>query len=244
MDNKGECFRLKKAVININHFIEELTHKLELKTAFTIPIFGGIDIPESTFFSWIIVAVVGVLCFAATRKLSVRPSNFQLYIEALVEFTTKMFENSLGHGAKQYVDYILVVATYLVFSNVFVGLLGQSPPTRDLNVTAALAIMSIILIQYASIKAKGSKGYLKSFGEPVKIIAPLNVLEILIKPLSLCMRLFGNIFGAYLIMEIIRIVLPVGVPAVFSIYFELFDGTLQAYLFVFLTSLYLKEATE
>ncbi len=228
----------------MEHFIEELNHVLELKTAFTIPIFGGIDIPQSTFYTSVIVVVVGVLCFLATRRLSIRPSNFQLYIEALVEFPTNMFENTLGEHGKQYVDYILTVGTYLIFSNVFVGLIGKSPPTRDLNVTAALAIMSIILIQYAGIKAKGPGKYLKSFGEPIKIIAPLNVLEILIKPLSLCMRLFGNIFGAFLIMEIIRILIPVGVPAVFSIYFELFDGTLQAYLFIFLTSLYIKEATE
>ena len=76
------------------------------------------------------------------------------------------------------------------------------------------------------------------------VIAPMNVLELLIRPLSLCMRLFGNILGATVIMELIKAVAPVIVPAMFSLYFDIFDGAIQAYVFVFLTSLYIKEAVE
>ena len=64
------------------------------------------------------------------------------------------------------------------------------------------------------------------------------------RPLSLCMRLFGNVLGAFVIMELIKIVVPVFLPAVFSLYFDLFDGLLQAYVFVFLTSMYISEAIE
>ena len=91
---------------------------------------------------------------------------------------------------------------------------------------------------------KGAKGWLKSFAEPVAIVAPINILELVIKPLSLCMRLFGNVLGAFVIMKLIESVLPVFLPVVFSAYFDLFDGLIQAYVFVFLTGLFIKEAIE
>ena len=73
---------------------------------------------------------------------------------------------------------------------------------------------------------------------------PINILEVVIRPTSLCMRLFGNVLGAFVIMKLIEYVLPVGLPVIFSAYFDLFDGLLQAYVFVFLTSLYISEEIE
>ena len=104
--------------------------------------------------------------------------------------------------------------------------------------------MSIILIEASGIRKKGVKKWFKSFAEPVAVIAPINVLEIFIRPLSLCMRLFGNVLGAFVIMELIKQILPVGLPLPFSFYFDIFDGLIQAYVFVFLTSLFIKEAVE
>ena len=132
---------------------------------------------------------------------------------------------------------------YLAFANL-IGLFGVKPPTKDLNVTAALALMSIVLVQYASIHSKGAGGWLKSFKEPMAIVTPINILELFIKPLSLCMRLFGNVLGAFVIMELIKILAPAVAPVPFSLYFDIFDGLIQAYVFVFLTSLYIREAVE
>ena len=73
---------------------------------------------------------------------------------------------------------------------------------------------------------------------------PINILELVIKPLSLCMRLFGNVLGAFVVMELIKLIVPVGLPVVFSFYFDVFDGLIQAYVFVFLTSLFMAEAME
>ena len=79
---------------------------------------------------------------------------------------------------------------------------------------------------------------------PMAILTHINILEIFIRPLSLCMRLFGNVLGAFVIMELVTLVVPVGVPAILSLYFDVFDGLIQAYVFVFLTSLYIAEAVE
>ena len=105
-------------------------------------------------------------------------------------------------------------------------------------------IMNIILVQVAAIRRKRIGGWLKGFTQPVAIVTPINILELGIKPLSLCMRLFGNVVGAFVIMELLKTVVPLFVPAVFSLYFDIFDGLLQAYVFVFLTSMYIKEALE
>ena len=80
--------------------------------------------------------------------------------------------------------------------------------------------------------------------EPIAIVTPINIMEVFIKPLSLCMRLFGNVLGAFVIMKLIEYILPVGLPVLFSAYFDIFDGLIQAYVFVFLTGLFIKESIE
>ena len=90
----------------------------------------------------------------------------------------------------------------------------------------------------------GLRGGLKKFSEPVAVVTPLNIMEIGIRPLSLCMRLFGNIFAGFVIMELVKMVVPVVVPIPLSLYFDVFDGMIQAVVFVFLTTLFLSESLE
>lgn len=224
---------------------EELLAELEVETVFTIRL-GNFEIPiaESTVITWVIMAVILLLSIFLTRNLKVRDiSKRQLIAETVVTKLESFVGDMTGEEGKRYVPYLCAVLLYIGMANL-IGLFGMKPPTKDLNVTAALAIMSIILIQYASIHAKGAKGWLKSFSQPLAIVTPINILELFIKPLSLCMRLFGNVLGAFVIMEMLKILVPVGIPVPFSFYFDVFDGLIQAYVFVFLTSLYIKEAVE
>ena len=138
---------------------------------------------------------------------------------------------------------MITIILYLGVSNM-ISLFGFKPPTKDLNVTAALAIMSMFLIEYSGIRKNGVKHWVKHFAEPVPLVAPIMVLEIVIRPLSLCMRLFGNVLGAFVIMELLKAIIPVIVPIPFSFYFDIFDGLLQAYVFVFLTALFMNEEQE
>ena len=124
------------------------------------------------------------------------------------------------------------------------GLFGVTPPTKDLNVTAGLAIMSALLIYVSQFRFHGLRGGLKKFSEPVSVVTPLNIMEIGIRPLSLCMRLFGNIFAGFVIMELVKMAVPVVVPIPLSLYFDVFDGMIQAIVFVFLTTLFLSESLE
>lgn len=218
--------------------------ELNCETAFTIPIFGGIDVGESVVVSWIIMAVLVLLSIVLTRNLKVEnPGKGQLLLEMAVGGLHGMVNGMVGEKGKRYVPYLMTVLVYIGFANV-IGLFGFKPPTKDLTVTIALAGMSIVLIEFAGIREKGTKKWLKSFAEPVAIMTPFNILEILIKPLSLCMRLFGNVLGAFVIMELIKNMVLIALPVPFSLYFDIFDGLIQAYVFVFLTSLFIKEAIE
>ncbi len=225
---------------------EELTCATTIKIPFLekIPLIGSDGIAESIVVTWILMAVLILFAFIMTRNLKVHNiSKRQAVIELIVTKITGMVEGMVGEDGKRYVTYLATVLIYVVIANIC-GIFGFKSPTKDLNVTIALAVMSIILIEYAGIHRKGVGKWLHSFIEPVPIIAPINVLELFIRPLSLCMRLFGNILGAFVIMELLKLVVPIFVPAVFSLYFDFFDGAIQAYVFVFLTSLFIKEATE
>ena len=218
--------------------------ELNCETAFSIPIAGGIDVSESVAVTWIIMAALVLISILVTRNLKVEnPGKGQLMLETVVASLHKMVSDMVGEHGQRYVPYLMTVLLYIGVANI-IGLFGMKPPTKDLTVTIALAVMSIVLIEAAGIIAKGPKGWIKSFAQPVAIMTPFNILEIVIKPLSLCMRLFGNVLGAFVIMELIKQVLPVALPVPFSLYFDIFDGLIQAYVFVFLTSLFIKEAVE
>ena len=218
--------------------------ELQCKTVFTIPVFGGIPVAESVAVTWVIMAVLLILSLVLVRNLSVEnPGKKQLLLETGVSFLHNFFKDILGEEGKMYIPYLMTVVIYIGIANIF-GVFGFVPPTKDLNCTIGLALTSIFLIEYAGFHKKGLKGFLKSFAEPAPIILPINILEVFIKPLSLCMRLFGNVLGAFVLMELITHIAPAIVPLPFSCYFDFFDGLLQAYVFVFLTSLYIKEAVE
>lgn len=222
----------------------ELVERLNVDTAFTIPVFGGIDIAESVVISWVVIAILTALAIFLTRGMKVwHPGKRQVIAETIVTWLDGFSQDMLGPDAKEYSEYISTVLLFIGLSNIM-GLFGMKPPTKDMNVTIALALMSIILIEAAGIRKKGGKGWLKSFTQPIAIVTPINILEIFIRPLSLCMRLFGNVLGSFVIMELIEMIVPVGLPLVFSMYFDIFDGFIQAYVFVFLTSLFIAEAAE
>ena len=206
--------------------------------------FGDIEVAESVVITWVIMAFMLILAICMTRNLKVQnPGKRQVILETAVCGLQNMVKGIIGEEGAGYVPYLVTVIVYIGISNI-IGLFGMKPPTKDLNVTGALAIMSIILIEYSGIHAKGVKRWAKSFAEPVAVVAPLNVLEIFIRPLSLCMRLFGNVLGAFVVMELLKIIMPAILPIPFSLYFDIFDGLIQAYVFVFLTSLFIKEAIE
>lgn len=241
--------------------MEEVIKQLNVRLVTTI---GGVRIFESVIFALIVIAILFVLSLWLGSGLKVRnPGKKQAAAEFIVTKLDDLMASIVSEEGKKYGTYLSVVLIFIGASNIIgvVGL-GFKPPSKDMMVPAALAIMSIILIEAANIRANGIGGWIKSKTKPSAVVTPINILEIAIRPLSLCMRLFGNILGAFVIMhlleaiplpvigkipvvgEYIQVVFHALLGGVAGLYFEFFDGFLQAYIFVFLTGLFIKEAVE
>ena len=225
----------------LEEFKESLVSELGNKTAFTIPVLGGVPVADSVVVTWIIMALLVVISLMLTRKLSVRsPGKVQVALEWAVQFLNGFVKTNIGTHWRPFAPWLGTIALYIGFSNL-IGILGLTPPTKDISVTTALAIMSMLLIYGSQFRYNGLLGGLKKFAAPMPLLLPINLMEVVIRPLALCMRLFGNILGAYIIMEMLKFVVPVVLPAIFSIYFDLFDGLIQTVVFVFLTTLFTGE---
>lgn len=129
----------------MENLASSLLEELNCETVFTIPVLGGIEIAESTVITWVIMAVLTLLAWLLTRNLKVdHISRRQAAVESAVTWLNGFVEGMIGEKGKRYVPYLVTVLVYIGFSNV-IGLFGLKPPTKDMNVTAALALMSIIL---------------------------------------------------------------------------------------------------
>ncbi|MCX8129561.1 MAG: F0F1 ATP synthase subunit A [Clostridia bacterium] len=248
--------------------MEDLNHVMESNDIFSFNVFGiKIPISDSIITMWIIMAVLVILAYVFTRKLKTIPEGKQNAIESLVEFVNNFLKDNMGHFWRPFAPYLGTILLFLVVSNIvsifsvlptgeeLYHLTGIkffehlphyviAPPTKDLNVTAAMGMMSILLVFFSAIRYKGFLGWIKSLAKPSPIMIPFNVLDYGTRTLSLSLRLFGNILAAYIVMELLYGFVSPVVPALFSLYFDLFDGALQAYIFVFLTSIYITEAVE
>jgi F-type H+-transporting ATPase subunit a len=213
--------------------------------------FGGfvLQISNSLLCVWIVMGLLIVLSLFAARKLTERPGRRQIVVETLVGFVRNMCRNTIGeHHYRRFVPYIGSLLLFIGLCNIlgvfnFIPGLHLYPPTKDINVTAPLAILTLLWMLYATLRYRGPLGTLKELFRPIPIVFPFKLMEYVTKPLSLCLRLFGNIVAAFLIMELVfRFLPPAAAP--FSAYFDLFDGVLQAYIFVFLTCVYIGESVE
>ena len=238
IDNQTE-----KGGSNTGNLTETLMEELNCETVFTLPVIGGIS--ECVVVTWILMAVLVLLSVILVRNLKVEnPGKVQLALEAGIGWAQDFFEGIIGKENRRYVPYLITVLLYLAAANTVAPLLGFKPPTKDLNVTAALAIMSMCLIEFSGIRKNGVKHWVKHFAQPVPVVAPIMILEIVIRPLSLCMRLFGNMLAGFVVLELLKFFVPLLIPIPVSFYFDIFDGLLQAYVFVFLTALFMTEEME
>ena len=233
---------------------------LEIKTVFTVTLFGyPIPVTETVIVSWAVMLILIAASLILTRKLKVIPTGHQAILETGVEFLNNFAKNQFGSFAKHLGPYmgslflfILVANLIPVFSPMELKAFGREffppfmlrPPTRDINVTAALAVISILLMLVCGFAARGFGGWFKRLLHPLPLMLPFNLMEYVIRPVSLALRLFGNILGGYVMMHLIEGLFPIALPMIFSLYFDFFDGAIQAVIFVFLTSLYISEAVK
>lgn len=211
--------------------------------------FRGQDhiIPDTIFNTFVVVVVLSLLGILVGRYFkrldpTRKPTKFQTIFEVLVEGVDNLVETNMGRHNLKFAPYIFTLALFLIVSNLF-GLTGLTPPTSDISVTLALALITFLLTQIFKWRSnRGLFGYLKSFTEPLAVITPVNIIGELATPISLSFRLFGNIMSGGLILTLLYTGLGKLTPLIAAPlhgYFDLFAGILQTFIFVMLSMLYI-----
>src|SRR6266487_4274195 len=213
----------------------------------------GVPVTNSIFTAWVVIAILVLFAYFSTRNMQALPSGFQNFWELIVELWVGISEQTMGRRrGRRFMPLVATAFLFILFSNWFgtlpIGYLtirnaeDQTVPIfrsadSDLNVTASMAILMILIAEFFELKTLGPLGYLKGLLIP----NPMRWLEIFTRPLSLAFRLFGNIFAGEVLLATMLTVAPY-VLFVF-IALELFVGLIQALIFSMLSLVFLSIAT-
>jgi len=190
----------------------------------------------------IVDLVLIFLAILIRKKLFQRPSKPQILFELIYTVFEEFVDETLGKKNLHFTPYIVTLFIFIWTCNM-IGLIpipGFMEPTRNLNVPLGLGIMAVAVVHYMAIKTKGLGKYLKGYAEPLAPLAPLNLVGELSKAVSISFRLFGNILGGSIIILVVSslvkfIIMPVGL----SLFFGMFVGTIQAFVFTMLALTYI-----
>lgn len=239
------------------------------KVLFNIPIFGGIPITETIVNTWIVMALIVGLCLFLTHGMQVHArTKRQVVAEYLVGMVRNMVKNNMGERFMHYVPFIGALFSLAMLSSL-ISMVGMFSPTGDLSTCVGWAVLVFVVITYYKIRTQHIGGYLKGFTQPVFIMTPLNMISEVATPISMAFRLFGNIASGSVVTlllygglaalssgilglipgavgEVLSMIpiFQLGIPAILSIYFDLFTSALQAFIFCMLTMMYIKLACE
>lgn len=227
---------------------------------FTIPMpIQDLTITESQINSWMVLLAIFWLCRYLTHGIAERPGcKRQLITEWIIEQTEKLVQSNMGSYFEGFAPFIAAIMAISAFSSLC-SLLGLYPPTSDVNIIGGWALLVFGLITYYKLKC-GPVHYLKSFADPIAVMTPMNVISEFATPISMSFRHYGNVLSGSVISTLVatglqgltKIVLgwlpgalgsipflQIGLPAILSIYFDVFSGLLQAFIFAMLTMLYI-----
>ncbi len=219
------------------------------KSEVIIELFGILDVTGEVVTMWIMLLFITLLSLIVKKSLKERPGKLQNVIETGVEYLDNFFADILGKKkSRKYFTFLASLFIFIIFSNYSgmipgVGLTDYvKAPTASLSVTAALGIVTFLFLQISGIR-HNAKHYFKHFVTPMFFMLPLLLLDEIIKPASLALRLYGNIFGEEMVTEELYHIFPIGAPVVMMVLSLLFCA-LQAMVFTMLVSIYLDEVTE
>lgn len=212
---------------------------------FFVSIFGKENATKSFDLLKMLIVVDLVLLIIALlirKRIFERPSQPQILFEMIYSYLEEFVTETLGKKRAHFTPYIVTLFLFIWLSNMIgmIPAVGFSEPTRNLNVPFGLGIVVILVVHYMSIKVKGFGNYLKGYAEPLFFLAPLNFIGELSKLVSIAFRLFGNILGGAIIILVVSslvkfVVLPVGL----QLFFGMFVGTVQAFVFTMLALTYI-----
>jgi F-type H+-transporting ATPase subunit a len=239
------------------------------------PIFRLPGIPDHVTYTWLVMVILTAVAFGASRNLQLVPRGLQNFLEVVLEQFLGMIDDVMGHEGRRYLPLLATLGLFILTGNLIGLVPGLSGPTGNLNTTAACALIVFVAYHAIGVRKQGALAYLKHFAGPVPLaLKPLMfVIEIishLARPLSLTLRLFGNMVGGHILLAVIFLLMGLdgligwalsgslagavvgGIGGVVTIVFtvgflyplKILVSFLQAFIFVMLTMLYISGALE
>ena len=210
----------------------------------------GFSVSSSVVMTWIVIAVLSVVAILirvfAIPRFQETPRGLQLILETAVGAIDNLTKEKYGHKNEGLSAYFFAMAALFVGSAV-VELVGFRPPTTDLSMTFSYALITFILINVFGVFKKGLKGRAQAYIKPNAIIAPFKLISDIAVPISLACRLFGNMLGGMIVVELIYFALgafSIGIPALLGLYFNAFHPLIQFFIFINLSLTFIGEAVE
>ncbi len=194
----------------------------------------------------LVLMAFGIAVRRTMKHATEVPGTFQNIAELIVEMLDGMIHASMGRNAAKFANYIGTIFIFIFISNIS-GLFGLRPPTADYGVTFPLGVMTFTLIFFNKIKYQKVSGFIKGLCDPWPIWAPINVIGDIAVPISLSLRLFANVLSGTVMMALVYGLLSkiaIIWPAALHVYFDLFSGAIQTYVFCMLTMTYVNDAIE
>lgn len=218
-----------------------------IRSYYEFKLFGQTLSINTTMVCTVIVCLVILLLALIARHEIMKdydePNVVQNIAEMLVEWLDGVVVSNMGKHAKKYLNYIETLMIFVFISNIS-GLFGLRPPTADFGTTLGLALITFILIEYAWIRSKGIR-FVLDLLDPFPLFLPVNIISEFATPISMSLRLFANVLAGTIMLGLWYGLLPwfakLGIPAFLHVYFDLFSGAIQAYVFGMLTMVFISD---
>lgn len=234
--------------------LPDFLHKIPFSMEYASGKFG-LPVTITVISTWFVILVLTLLFKMGTKKLEMIPGKAQIVAETFYSFIHDTIEQMLGGWTKVYLSFLATVFLFILASNLLMfapipwagmedGVLSIAPafraPTADLNTTVGLAMLTTFTFIGTSFKLNGFLGYFKGLLEPMPFMLPINIVGELAKPTNISIRLFGNMFAGMVIMGLIYKAAPIVIPAPLHLYFDIFSGVVQSFVFLMLSMVYIQ----
>ncbi len=190
------------------------------------------------------LVAVGIVVNVTMKRAKEIPEGIQNLAEMAVSMLDGIVKGNMFRHWRKYANYILTIFIFILVANLS-GIFGLRPPTADFCTTFALALITFVMIQYNAVKTNGFFGYMKSLTQPIPLLFPINLIGEIATPVSLSLRLFGNIMGGTVMMALFYGLLPklvtFGIPVALHAYLDVFAGAIQTYVFCMLSMVFITD---
>ena len=212
----------------------------------TVSFLGHLGVPAQVAYTWFLAAVLIVCSILATRQRALYPGGFQNVMEVILDGINKLLVDTMGHEGRRFFPLIATLGFFILSSNILGLIPGFESPTGNLNTTVSMAIVVFAMTHIVGVQVHGIK-YVKQFLGPIwwltPLMLPIELISHLSRPVSLSIRLFGNIEGGHIVLLVLAMLVPLLLPLPVLV-LKIMISIIQTLVFMLLSMMYIAGAME